>query len=78
MFAVLFGGGIPLGWALQKALESGASPGVMQMLSVAGAVALLVVLWRIGASDRRTIAAARRRHTGAARPEPWCLDASSS
>ncbi|MDQ4028989.1 MAG: hypothetical protein M3214_13215 [Actinomycetota bacterium] len=73
MFAVLFGGGMALGWALQMALESGAGPGVMQWLSVAGVVALLVVLWRVGASDRRAIAAATPKDYGARTPRAIVL-----
>lgn len=73
MFAVLFGGGMALGWALQMALESGASPGVMQWLSVAGVVALLVVLWRVGASARRAIAAATPKGYGARTPRAIVL-----
>jgi hypothetical protein len=73
MFAVLFGGGIALGWALQMALESGASPGGMQWLSLAGVVVLVVVLWRVGASDRRAIAAAAPKGYGARTPRAIVL-----
>jgi hypothetical protein len=45
----------------------------MQWLSVAGVVALIVVLWRVGASDRRAIAAAAPKGYGARTPRAIVL-----
>jgi hypothetical protein len=48
MFAGLLGGGLALGWALQKALESGAPPGLMKVLALVGAGMWFLILWVTG------------------------------